>query len=38
VDAMILMVLGSVDQTVLADSSDKDEQGLQIRMTLPKTH
>ena len=38
VDVMILMVLGSVDQTVLADSSDKDEQGLQIRMTLPKTH
>ena len=37
-DAMILMVLASVDQTVLADSSGKDEQGLKIRMTLPKTH
>ena len=36
-DAMILMVLGSVDQTVLEDSSGKDEQGLKIRMTLPKT-
>ena len=37
-DAMILMVLGGVDQTVLADSSGKDERGLKIRMTLPKTH
>jgi predicted RNase H-like nuclease len=37
-DAMILMVLGSLDQTVLVDSSGKDEQGLKIRMTLPKTH
>lgn len=36
-DAMILMVLGSVDQMVLADSSGKDELGLKIRMTLPKT-
>jgi hypothetical protein len=32
------MVLGGVDQTVLADSSGKDERGLKIRMTLPKTH
>jgi hypothetical protein len=30
--------LGSVDQTVLEDSGGKDEQGLKIRMTLPKTH
>ncbi|MBT3832010.1 MAG: DUF429 domain-containing protein [Gammaproteobacteria bacterium] len=37
-DAMILMVLGGVDQTVLEDSGGKDEQGLKIRMTLPKTH
>jgi predicted RNase H-like nuclease len=37
-DAMILMVLGSVEKTVLADSRVNDEQGLKIRMTLPKTH
>jgi predicted RNase H-like nuclease len=36
-DAMILMVLGSLEQTVLADSSTKDELGLKIRMTLPRT-
>ncbi|MGV0034159.1 MAG: DUF429 domain-containing protein [Candidatus Azotimanducaceae bacterium WSBS_2022_MAG_OTU7] len=37
-DAMILMVLGGVDSTVLVDSSGKDERGLEIRMTVPKTH
>lgn len=37
-DAMILMVSGSVDKTVLADSRGKDERGLKIRMTLPRTH
>jgi predicted RNase H-like nuclease len=37
-DAMVLMVLGIVDKIVLEGSSGKDERGLKIRMTLPKTH
>ncbi len=36
-DAMILMVLAGADKTMLVDSNGKDEQGLKIRMTLPKT-
>ena len=37
-DALILMVLGRVNKTVLADSNGEDERGLKIRLILPRTH
>ena len=35
-DALVLMVVGSVGQTVLTDSCGADEMGLRIRMALPE--
>lgn len=37
-DALVLTVTGSIDQTILDDSARRDEKGIPIRMLVPALH